>query len=305
MGRLFPSDGAQRTYPIDNARLIPSDGNRIGPIPLPENMGLLTGVYETLARDLSATRGVLVLTDGTAHVKGSYVELVASSSGDAVGIFFQGQRGSSGRFYMVDIAIGAVASEVIIVNNLAFYCSNSTIASNQYFIPLDIPSGTRISIRAQDRASGIASFDICANLLLKDDSIGLANCDTWGANVGDTTGTTITPSETADIKGSWIEIISSTPDKATIISIAQLQLFTGLSNTINMVDIGIGNSGFEEIILEDLPFETNEFSDFQNAMISFLPVDIPSGSRISARTQTDRSLSPVGSYFDIIIYGYR
>ena len=305
MTRAFPVDGAQRVFPLDDARLIPSDGLQVGPRPLPENMGLLTGVYETLARDLSNSRGVLIVTNSAIHTKGVYTELVASSSADAVGIFFQGSIGNGNSKYMIDLAIGSAGSEVIIANNLVFYATQKNIAIHDYFIPLAIPSGTRIAARVQNSDAGTDNFWVCASLLLEDDSIGLTICDTWGAVEASTTGARITPSTTAEVKGSWGEVISSTPNGVTIISLAQLQFNINLLNQSSVFDIGIGPAGSEQVIIHNIPFESNSSSDWINGGVPFFPIDIPKGSRISARTQTTSSSVPAGSDFDLIIYGYK
>lgn len=104
----------------------------------------------------SAGFGTVVTPSATAHTKGSYAQLVASTSVDYMGFMLalDGQNGgaTNARDYLVDLAIGGSGSEVIIVpNHLSRWIAASGMNPNgsygPFFIP--IPAGTRIAARCQ------------------------------------------------------------------------------------------------------------------------------------------------------------
>jgi hypothetical protein len=129
---------------------------------------------------LSATNlGTLVDPGSSANTKGSYVQLTAATTSDYNGFFLgldnqtDPSSGSVGGLYwLLDIAVGAAASEqVILPNHCLFGSSVSGIAlvnnmASPYF-PLPIPAGSRIAARAQcstgtspDRRLGVTFYGV-------------------------------------------------------------------------------------------------------------------------------------------------
>ena len=90
---------------------------------------------------------------------------------------------------------------------------------------------------------------------------------------------TITADSVAHVKGAWTEIIASTSSDADSIYL-QLRLFsTSAVNTAGLLDVGIGGSGSEVVVIENLPTGGAE------GVYHLLPLRIPAGSRIAARFQ--------------------
>lgn len=93
--------------------------------------------------------------------------------------------------------------------------------------------------------------------------------------------TTITANATVHTKGSWTELVSSVPFPGTGIWI---HLGPGPSasgvDTSTLVDIGVGASGSEVVLIPNLAIGGLLVTGF------FFPVQIPNGARISARAQS-------------------
>lgn len=91
------------------------------------------------------------LTAGTANTKGSYVELVASTAERCNGLLVCVMPNATGTVHSVDIAVGAAASEVIVIPDFFSRCVGNTTeeGGNYAFIDISIPAGTRISARTQ------------------------------------------------------------------------------------------------------------------------------------------------------------
>lgn len=113
------------------------------------------------------------------------------------------------------------------------------------------------------------------------------------------TGTSLTPGS-YNTEGSWVELTASTSYdfEALIVSIT-----TPDDGRKFMVDIGIGNSGNEKIIIENLHWYMTTISSTAIYSLSewiYLPIHIPKGSRIVARAQ---SSGPSSNKCYLMAYG--
>lgn len=176
-------------------------------------------VYESITLPGSSSLGVVVTAPGTNNTKGAYATLVSSTARDAVGMVLTGQytRTSGPGFALVDIAIGAASSEMVIVPNLLFArrSSNNMETMPIWFPTPRIPAGSRISARYQtDDVTNTPILYLAAQLA--------APAPDWlarpfgnGADVGSVTasskGTAVDPGTTANTKGSWVDLTTSCP----------------------------------------------------------------------------------------------
>jgi len=103
----------------------------------------------------------------------------------------------------------------------------------------------------------------------------------WGTRI---TGTTTSASG----KGAWTQLIASTGFYANVITVSVNGTSQGGTPSSNMtMDIGIGASGVENVLIPDLLIGCAEV--FANAPVGrtvILPINIPAASRLSARTRT-------------------
>lgn len=99
--------------------------------------------------------GTSIDPGGTSNTKGSWVQLTASTGIDLAGlILFLGNGNNTVRTaasWLIDIGIGAGGSEQVIVPNLNAGASagEDLVRPNAFpFIPMRIPAGTRLAVRA-------------------------------------------------------------------------------------------------------------------------------------------------------------
>lgn len=127
--------------------------------------------FEAIGFNSAATIGADIDPGATAHTKGAYTELIASTTKDYFGILpmfgANGGTASTGMWTgLCDIAVGASGQEKIIIPNIP--CSRSQGTSqnggiiygpcgNTNFCPVNIPAGSRIAARSQ--SSSIVSSD--------------------------------------------------------------------------------------------------------------------------------------------------
>lgn len=132
--------------------------------------GTATAV-DTYGFDTTTNLGTKVDCGSTANTKTSYVQVTSSTTADLAGIqMFPDCQFSTGTGvnvnFMMDVAVGAAGSEVIVLPNYTFtgfYSTTSglSIGASPYF-PMQIPAGSRIAVRAQcnQTAAGNRIFGI-------------------------------------------------------------------------------------------------------------------------------------------------
>jgi hypothetical protein len=98
--------------------------------------------------------------------------------------------------------------------------------------------------------------------------------------VNASSGFTLTADTAAHTKGAWQQIVASTPANGSWLHLNIQSFNTTATNTASLLDIGIGASGSEVAIASNLAV-----GGISAYYVTF-PVQIPSGSRISARIQS-------------------
>lgn len=95
--------------------------------------------------------------------------------------------------------------------------------------------------------------------------------------------TSITANASAHTKGAWTELIASTSARSNVLVLAVGGVNATGADTALLADIGIGAAGAEAAIIADVAFGSALAIP---PMSVTLPLVIPAGTRISARTQS-------------------
>jgi hypothetical protein len=244
---------------------------------------------------------------GSTNTKGSWQELIASTTHDTNYAIFQICRHYYvAQGYLVDFGIGGSGSETALVSNIGTGLTNqSTQYESSYFaVPLHIPAGTRISVRYQ--ATALQYLIVCVSLFTSYGGLssGYAGTVDYGADTSSSAGTAIDPGTTANTYGSWVEMTSSTAN--TLHGILINIPYNGNSSRTTAtwtVQVGIGSSGSEEVIIDNYYVACRDDDDLPKPIISpFLPVKIPAGTRIAVRAQCTINIAG-DRLIDCIIHG--
>lgn len=253
----------------------------------------------------STSSGTVVTTGGSAHTKGSWTQITASSAVDADAVIVM-IRGASGADTLTDIAVGASGSEVVVCSNLYEGAGSIPAFAHgaTYVIPLQIPAGTRISARSQGHVS---SQGLKVDLYLMKGGVAFPSAcgrlTPYGANTADSGGVQIDPGTTANTKGAYSEITSSTSNPIKALIAAFPLVGDGTRSDCDwMVDIAVGAAGSEVPLISNfhLMCAATGNSHYPQASPT-IPVAIPSGTRIAVRAQC--SITTSDRLFDAIIYG--
>jgi hypothetical protein len=92
--------------------------------------------------------------------------------------------------------------------------------------------------------------------------------------------TTVTASGTPHTKGSWVELTASTSQDAYFIEVNLFNTFSATTNTGVLVDLGVGGSGSEVVLVENMLAGWHG-----TGAVTQFPIYIPAGVRLAARCQ--------------------
>lgn len=272
------------------------------------NTGLLAGNLQAVGSDLTSSGPSPIATGSTAYTKGAWTQLVGATTNDASWVIVQASGMNGGGWtFAYDLAIGASGQEVPILQNLVSeaYGPNCTTV----LFPMSIRAGTRLSARA----SSNNGFDTAALqvICLDDSALSAGSCsgvDTYGFNSATNCGVAIDPGATANTKGAWNQISASVSnDLAGFFLCFDSQALSSGSNETpaTLVDVGVGTSGSEKVVLPNFALSGNTASPVHIPDVTpYIPVSIKAGSRIAVRAQCRTTTSPDRT-FGATFYGVR
>lgn len=246
------------------------------------------GYASTIGVDASSgSFGVLLSSGGSADTKTSWNELTSSAPQNLNGFYLliSGRTQTGTTDWLLDIGIGAAASEVSIIENI--HVTTDANASVMVEVPIAIPAGTRVSVRG---AAANTNYNVTVTILPKfTNSLMpmLGRATDYGTTLGTSSGTAIDTGGTANTKSAWVELTSSSTNniRAMIINVGFSDNPAQTPATGWLFDIAVGAASSEEIVVADYSVyrSTSEIGEMLRVPIV---VNIPSGTRISARAQS-------------------
>ena len=230
--------------------------------------------------------GVTVTASASTNTPGAWTDIVTAvnntASTDSITVVISSQSGAE-LVFLVSIAIGAAASEEIIIENMQAHMSNTNMGSFTYTFPMKIASGVRISARCQSQtSSGACGVSIIRGRTSFSSSAGLAKVTTYGADTSDSAGTTIARNNGSF--GSWVEMTSSTTDTLrgfVVSSIRENGSWSGASKVT--YEVGVGSAGNEETVYSGIILTMSTIEAITSSISPFVPVSIAAGQRIAIR----------------------
>lgn len=252
---------------------------------MPDFNTLAGGATESSPSPGSST--TVVVSDASTDTKGSWSQLIASTAYPTAWVVICPQNVSSIDSYLIDIGVGASTAEKVIIPDLHYKANAGAAdaAGGSWTIPVSIPAGTRLSVRCASSSSGADSVNIGITCIAAQmaSTVGF-RCEGFGANTTGSTGTTIDPGGTANTEGSWTQLIASTafPYRWLALSVRGNNIAAA---TNWLLDIGIGANPNEKILIPDLGIGASSNGDVVSPSTINIPVNIPAGTRLSARCQ--------------------
>jgi hypothetical protein len=257
----------------------------------PENAGAVT----------STTSMTQVTAASSANTKGSWTQLIASTTKRATWLLLLFAADPDTNTFVVDIGTGASGSETVLIPNIRVqvndYNNSVPWANAGFLVPCDIPAGTRIAARCQCSAAN--DFVYVEAILLEDPeppsgfplclaspALGALNFEAAGADTSNSRGTLVATSSSANTKGSWVQLIASTTYDTVWVVIAFVPQFAPSGW---LVDIGTGALGSEAVLIPNI-YSPAGYTLRSIGYVA-LPVKIAAGTRIAARAQCTTAAS--------------
>ncbi len=266
---------------------------------------LFSGQQAESGVDAATSKGIVVDPHNTAHTKGGYAQLVAATAFATtwLQITYSGTGATVGDC-LVDVAIGAATSEVIVWPNLL--CHRQVSGESQtLLVPFHVPAGTRIAAAAQSSSANETACYIGLRLFgggPRQDS-GLQQFTTYGANTADSGGTSVDPGAGANTKGAYTELSSaSTAPIRWLLSAIGNQKNGTMTSCWAQYDIAIGAGTSEVVVSPDGQTFVEAALDQIFGQWMAHPVEIATGVRLAVRAQSSIT-DATDRLFDIILYG--
>ena len=253
---------------------------------------------------------ISITPSGTVWANSSYIQVTASTDSawvlTGVVCAFPGGSGlfTSGDFE-IDVAVGAVSSEVVIATLKGRFRNTLYIADPVMRLPIPIdaiPSGSRVSLRLRINDTDTTAWRF-AITYLKKPIVGDVQTTTKPSKVvpssADVAGLTL--SATTWANGPWNQLIAST---ATDIVIVALIVPADVNSNHWEIDIGVGAASSESVVMTLKGVHSSgslgsgpDYIVLQNPLTG-----IASGSRVSARARCSNVASSATKSFAFVYH---
>lgn len=254
----------------------------------------MSGIVETLGATTASSNGTSVTTASIAQIAAAttydYDAILVSTIGNSIGVEAA-----------LDIYLGASAAEYMLVDKLRVSKAISNPQALGILLPLAVPRGSRVSAKAfggtlSTIIHGLSGAPFAARGFKRAVSMGITT----------TAGVTVDPGATVNTLGAWTQITASTPNNFNAIMIAIGDGARSVASATNswLVDIGIGAAGLEQPIIRQLfvMSAANTVFSMSPPMFGPFPCNIPAGTRIAARAQSNNNGATTRN-IDVIAYG--
>jgi hypothetical protein len=244
-----------------------------------------TSFFEDNAATLvNSTTGASVTASASTHTKGSWTQLLASSSANAslIVIGVNNFANATDTSSLLDIGTGASGSETALISNIAVGGNVATNANAScYFpVPIKIASGTRIAARIQ---SVVASRVATVRIYLIDTgdyNQAPTSVDVIGTDTATSNGTVM-----SGASGTWVQVTASTSRAYRAVTIVP----SLASNDVASIQpleyaLGTGASGSEvEIGKMEADTSNAEFVGIRPSLSPLIAKNIASATRLAIK----------------------
>lgn len=223
--------------------------------------------------------------DGTPNVKGAWSTAVASTPFPVrhLSLTFEADYGPYPS--LVDVAVGPVGSETLIVENLITVANGYGDAfPGAWQLPVAIPAGSRIALRSQtpNGYAGVYATVGIAPVDFRDPRI-MGVFTTYGADTSASLGTNVDVAGPAKTFSPWVELTSATVrDHYELIVALVANDGDVVAPRAFRAQLGAGAAGSEAVIANELVVGGSQQTDRAGKNWR-LPIAVPAGTRLAVR----------------------
>lgn len=259
----------------------------------PDNGAGNTSVSQPVNLSTSSITAATAVADAsTAHTKGAWVELVASTPFRArrVQIMMAGiGLSNTNKACLADFGTGAAGLETVLVSNInhgSFLLTGVLRAIHTF--DLDIPAGTRLAMRVQSIVLSQAvpcSVRLYAEGGVSDSATAVT---TYGDVAASSIGTVPASPGAINTKGAWTEVTAATTSAHGRLNVSFGLASTNSTSCSGLLDVGYGPSGSEVVIMPDIPYNVTAGEEVLALLaLCSARVNLPSGVRLAVRIQSN------------------
>lgn len=231
---------------------------------------------------------------GGSGAYGSWVQLTAATLYDADHVSLYATGNTTGGMCYCDIGVGSAGNEVVIASTLMVFNHSAKYCVYSYELPLSIPAGSRVCARIAN-SSGTASTNVKLNLFSGAFASSPACSAIYTNNITIGAGGTQLTTGGAATKGSYVTIDASTA--RDYCGIMPKFAYCSVADWY-MCDVAIGAAGNENVIIPNIGVSPPSVSGFYELRNTIYWVNIPAGSRISARASASATAAAtIYAYF--------
>lgn len=246
--------------------------------------GINRTAWPALKHADSATSAVV--TPGASNATGGWIELIAATAADAqyiqLGVTRTKYANAQTNSVLMDVAVGAAASEVAIASSIV--CGGRGTAGGvnipaNVTLPVRVPKGSRLSVRLTSDYVTPLGATVWVSLFdtLDGRRVSPASLRSYGAVTASSKGVSVTTDNT------WTEISSATTEAYQAIVCTAGGYDNVMTTAVRTVTFGTGASGSEQTILVMGGYTTsNEEVGFSDG-ISCVGGHFPAGVRLAAK----------------------
>lgn len=191
-----------------------------------------TQIGQTAGDAISAT----VTCDATAHTKGAWTQLVASTAVNTDTVYLTITSNTNGvdTSTLADLAIGSAGNEVAIIENIGI--GGQSAVTTPLF--LKIPAGSRLSMRGQSLVTGGKTFTVSGFIFNSGFyDFAPASLEVFGTSTATSAGTAVT--------NSYSQIVASTSSAYSAIQVIPSFSSSGAAGSTQTFTVAVGGSGSE------------------------------------------------------------
>lgn len=240
---------------------------------------------------------VTVTANTSAHTKGAWAQIVASTSADTnlIEVMIDAiQSGGVDTSTLVDIGVGASGSEVVVVENVAVGGASSYLGGSSdnalcFAVPVYIPSGSRVAARIQSVVTGGKTCAATVRLSATANPVLTSSTSTtFGSSTATSAGTAMSASS-----GTYTELVAATAARYDALCFVPSTSGTNITQVVRVFGIAIGEAGSEQLIgiLEATTTQAEGCALTSGPRQTLFLGDFPAGSRISATMLENASAS--------------
>ena len=245
-----------------------------------------------------------VAASATPHTRGDFTELFSSTTFHAetitVTIWSSPGQSTVNSACLLTLATGAALSEADYVANIPL---GGSVRPQSFTVPCNIPAGTRVAACLQGVVVS-QGVNIVVTLRQAGDQYPAPTViTTIGADTATSNGLVMTVPSGAHTKSDWTQLTAATSQQYNRLLVCLAAPSTGtMTATTGMVDIATGGSGSESVLINNVPFEVTAAELFYQAAPVPYIVNIPVGTRLTARYSA--ASAATGARPTVVVIGF-